>query len=170
MTEPRAIVIPFGVPSDGQGLGLGVAALVHAAVQVDGLGVAVAQLHAGAHGSESASRVPVEAFVPPAAWQEIAGRGDGPSSADVVITGSFDPPLTGHGMIQILAFDAKSGRTRARVDVSVEDDRAGAALLAAIEKLGSHLGGQVGGVEGLGDLRWEPLDSVLRAQRCVLHD
>jgi tetratricopeptide (TPR) repeat protein len=170
MTEPRAIVIPFGVPSDGQGLGLGLAALVHAVVQVDGFGVAIAQLHAGAEGSRNAPRVPVEAFVPPAAWQEIAGRGDAPSSADVVITGSFDPPLSGPGMIQILAFDARSGRTRARVDAPVDDDHAGAALLAAIEKLGSHLGGHVGGVEGLGDLRWEPLESVLRAERCVLHD
>jgi tetratricopeptide (TPR) repeat protein len=172
MTEPRAIVIPFGVPSDGQGLGLGLAALVHAVVQVDGSGVAIAQLHAGAGsaGAESAPRVPVEAFVPPAAWQEIAGRGDAPSSADVIITGSFDPPLSGPGMIQILAFDARSGRTRARVDAPVDDDRAGAALLGAIEKLGSHLGGQVGGAEGLGDLRWEPLESVLRAERCVLHD
>jgi tetratricopeptide (TPR) repeat protein len=170
VSEPRAIVIPFGVPSDGQGLGLGVAALVHAAVQVDGLGVAVAQLHAGAEGPRSAPRTPVEAFVPPAAWQEIAGRGDAPPTADVIITGSFEPPLSGQGMIQILAFDARSGRTRARVDVAVDDDRAGAALLGAIEKLGSHLGGQVAGVDGLGDLRWETLESVLRAERCVLHD
>jgi tetratricopeptide (TPR) repeat protein len=170
MTEPRAIVIPFGVPSDGQGLGLGLAALVHATVQFDGFGVAIAQLQAGSEGPQSGRRAPVEAFVPPAAWQEIAGRGDGPASADVIITGSFDPPLSGPGTIQILAFDARSGRTRARVDAPVDDDRAGAALLSAIEKLGSHLGGQVGGAEGLGDLRWESLESVLRAERCVLHD
>jgi tetratricopeptide (TPR) repeat protein len=172
MSEPRAIVIPFGVPSDGQGLGLGLAALVHAVVQVDGSGVGIAQLHAAAlaEGPPSAPRGPVEAFVPPSAWQEIAGRGDAPPMADVIITGSFDPPVSGTGMIQILAFDARSGQTRARVDTPMDDDRAGAAVLAAIERLGSHLGGQVGGVEGLGELRWEPLESVLRAERCVLHD
>jgi tetratricopeptide (TPR) repeat protein len=170
MTDPRAIVIPFGVPSDGQGLGLGLAALVHAVIHVEGGGVAIAQLHAGVEGSREAPRAPVEAFVPPAAWLEIAGRGDAPSGAEVVITGSFEPPMTGHGMVQILAFDPHSGRTRARVDAPVDDDRAGAALLAAIEKLGSHLGGTVGGADGLGELRWEPLESVLRAERCALRD
>jgi tetratricopeptide (TPR) repeat protein len=170
VNEPRAIVIPFGVPTEGQGLGLGLAALVHATVQVEGSGVAVAQLHAGADVPERGPRAPVEAFVPPAAWQEIAGRGDAPASADVVITGSFEPPQGGPGMIQILAFDARSGRTRARVDAPVDDDRAGAALLAAIETLGSRLGGRVRDLDGLGDLRWEPLESVLRAERCAMHD
>ncbi|MGH7435263.1 MAG: hypothetical protein ACRENE_06285, partial [Polyangiaceae bacterium] len=102
MSDPRAIVIPFGVPSDGQGLGLGLAALVHAVVQVEGSGVAIAQLHAAAaEGPPGGPRAPVEAFVPPAAWQEIAGRGDAPPAAEVIITGSFEPPLSGTGMIQI---------------------------------------------------------------------
>jgi predicted Zn-dependent protease len=177
MPEPRAIVIPFGVPTAGQGLGIGLAALVHAVVEVDGFGVAIAQLRASGgdagdsgHAHAGAAPAPVEAFVPPAAWEQIAGRGDGSAGADVIITGSFDPPLSGSGMIQILAFDARDGRTRARVDVPVDDEHAGAALLAAIEKLGSHLGGRVGGTDGLGALRWEPLESVLRAERCALHD
>jgi tetratricopeptide (TPR) repeat protein len=174
MPEPRAIVIPFGVPTDGEGLGLGLAALVHAVVQVDGIGVAIAQLHATLAESERARKDvpprPVEAFVPPAAWQEIAGRGDGPVTADVIITGSFNPPQSGPGTIQILAFDARDGKTRARVDVAVDEEHAGAAILVAIEKLGSHLGGRVGGADGLGVLRWEPLESVLRAERCALHD
>jgi tetratricopeptide (TPR) repeat protein len=171
MPEPRAIVIPFGVPADGRGLGLGVAALVHTVVRVEGHGVAIAQLHAGPQGDGAGvPQAPVEAFVSPAAWREIAGRGDGPSSADVIITGSFDPPLSGSGTLQILAFDARDGRTRARVDARVDEDHAGAALLAAIETLGSHLGGRIGGAEGLGELHWESLESVLRAERCALHD
>jgi len=44
MSTPRAVVIPFGVPSEGRGLGIGLAALVHACVHVEGGGVALAQL------------------------------------------------------------------------------------------------------------------------------
>ncbi|HZU84096.1 MAG TPA: hypothetical protein VE987_14305, partial [Polyangiaceae bacterium] len=39
------VVIPFGVPAEGRGLGLGLAALVHAFAHVDGGAVAIAQLH-----------------------------------------------------------------------------------------------------------------------------
>ena len=65
MTEPLAIVIPFGVPTDGQGLGLGLAALVHAFVHVDGSSVAIAQLHARPNDEKEARSppLPVEAFV-----------------------------------------------------------------------------------------------------------
>ena len=45
MTGPNAVVIPFGVPVEGRGLGLGLAALVHAFAHVEGGGVAIAQLH-----------------------------------------------------------------------------------------------------------------------------
>ncbi|MDB5214784.1 MAG: domain protein putative component of TonB system, partial [Myxococcaceae bacterium] len=44
MPSPRAVVIPFGVPDDGRGLGLGLAALVHSFAQIDGESVALAQL------------------------------------------------------------------------------------------------------------------------------
>ena len=44
MASPRAVVIPFGVPDDGRGLGLGLAALVHSFAQIDGESVALAQL------------------------------------------------------------------------------------------------------------------------------
>ena len=44
MASPRAVVIPFEVPDDGRGLGLGLAALVHSFAQIDGESVALAQL------------------------------------------------------------------------------------------------------------------------------
>jgi len=44
MASPRAVVIPFGVPEDGRGLGLGLAALVHSFALIDGESVALAQL------------------------------------------------------------------------------------------------------------------------------
>ena len=78
MAVPRAVVIPFGVPDEGRGLGLGLAALLHTCVQVDGAGLAVAQLHARKKDEpKTAAPVPVEAFVPPAAWNSwlpTAGR------------------------------------------------------------------------------------------------
>ena len=43
-STPRAVVIPFGVPAEGRGLGLGLAALVHGFTQIDGQSVGLAQL------------------------------------------------------------------------------------------------------------------------------
>src|SRR3954452_9437666 len=99
MPIPRAVVIPFGVPDDGRGLGLGLAALVHSFAQIDGESVALAQLLARRPTAQRsrASRTdesdeddepedesaiytqpgPVEAFVPPRAWKDLTG-----SSAD----------------------------------------------------------------------------------------
>src|SRR6187549_2708794 len=96
MSTPRAVVIPFGVPDDGRGLGLGLAALVHSFAQIDGESVALAQLLARktssstddidgdeeddppafAHSSGDPS--PVEAFVPPQAWKDLTGTGTTP--------------------------------------------------------------------------------------------
>jgi tetratricopeptide (TPR) repeat protein len=171
MTEPLALVIPFGVPTDGQGLGLGLAALVHTFVQLDGAGVAIAQLHARPSSErETHSPSPVEAFVPPNAWKEIAGRGDSSIAAGIIITGAFEPPHPGQGTIQLLAFDPRDGRTRARVDASLDAEHAGRALVGALEQLWSRIGGRIGGLSGLRDLGWEPLESILRAERCALHD
>jgi tetratricopeptide (TPR) repeat protein len=171
MTEPLALVIPFGVPTDGQGLGLGLAALVHTFVQLDGAGVAIAQLHARPNGeTEARAPSPVEAFVPPNAWKEIAGRGDSSFAAGIIITGAFEPPHPGQGTIQLLAFDPRDGRTRARVDASLDAEHAGQALVGALDQLWSRIGGRIGALEGLRDLGWEPLESILRAERCALHD
>jgi tetratricopeptide (TPR) repeat protein len=171
MPGPRAVVIPFGVPAEGRGLGLGLAALVHVCVHVDGGGVAIAQLHARRKDEPpDAKPSPVEAFVAPAQWKDIADRGETPAEVGVVVTGAFEPPVDGHGTLQLLAFDARDGRTRARVDAQLDELHAGASLVAALEQLGAATSGPLGALEALRELDWEPLESVLRAERCALHD
>ena len=169
MKVPHAVVIPFGVPVAGRGLGLGLAALVHAFAHVEGGGIAIAQLHGRRNDSPGdAIPSPIEAFVPPAAWRDIAGEAR--SSVGVVVTGAFEPPDDGDGTIQLLAFDARDGRTRARVDAPLDESRAGASLVGALEQLWSSLGGEIGALHGLRELQWASLESVLRAERCALHD
>jgi Tfp pilus assembly protein PilF len=171
MAQPRTVVIPFGVPAEGRGLGIGLAALVHAFANVDGEGVAIAQLHAKKKDEPAETKPsPVEAFVPPAAWNDLAKRGDAPSLVHVVLTGAIDPPGTGSGTIQLLAFDPRDGKTRAQVEATIDATRAGASLVGALEQLWSKLDGAIGELGGLKDLEWEPLESVLRAERCALHD
>jgi tetratricopeptide (TPR) repeat protein len=169
MSNPHAVVIPFGVPLEGRGLGLGLAALVHAFAHVEGGGIAIAQLQ-GRRNDEPVDALPspVEAFVPPAAWRNIVGEAR--SGVGVVLTGVFEPPGTGEGTIQLLAFDARDGRTRARVDARLDEAQAGASLVGALEQFWSSLGGEIGALQGLRELAWEPLESVLRAERCALHD
>ncbi|HSO34248.1 MAG TPA: hypothetical protein VLT33_17050 [Labilithrix sp.] len=191
MSSPRAVVIPFGVPDDGRGLGLGLAALVHSFAQIDGESVALAQLLSR---SPSPSRPPVsgdeeeededddesglargdagpvEAFVPPRAWKDLTGSSADPTGVSFVVTGAFEPPTDGRGLIQLLVFEAKDGRTRARVEAQVDGENAGRALLAALDELWSQLDGELGTMREIGDLSWEALESVLRAERCALHD
>src|SRR5258708_18838313 len=171
MPAPRAVVIPCGVPAESRGLGLGLAALVHTFVHVEGGCVAIAQLHGRPKDEpEGMSASPVEAFVPPAAWRDIASRGDTPTGVSLVLTGAFEPPHEGLGTIHLLAFDARDGGTRGRVDAPVDGENAGATLVGALEQLWSRLGGQVGAMDGLRELAWESLHSLLRAERCALHD
>ncbi len=171
MPQPRTVVIPFGVPVEGKGLGIGLAALVHAFANVDGEGVAIAQLHARKKDEPPETKPsPVEAFVPPAAWNDLAKRGDAPALVHVVLTGAIDPPALGSGTLQLLAFDPRDGKTRAHVEVTLDAARAGASLVGALEQLWSKLDGAIGGLAGLEDLEWESLESVLRAERCALHD
>jgi tetratricopeptide (TPR) repeat protein len=204
MVSPRAVVIPFGVPDDGRGLGLGLAALVHSFAQIDGESVALAQLLSSQPVARSRSsrapRVrddddegdeddededddesldvrtetgPVEAFVPPRAWKDLTGSSSDPTGVSFVVTGAFEPPTDGRGLIQLLVFEAKDGRTRAKVEAQVDGENAGRALLAALDELWSQLdtsSSQLGTVRDIGDLSWEALESVLRAERCALHD
>jgi tetratricopeptide (TPR) repeat protein len=169
--KPHAVVIPFAVPAEGRGLGLGLAALVQALVQVEGEGVAIAQLHSRRRDAPpGAPALPLEAFVSPETWRDIAGQGNAPPSATIVVTGVLEPPTQGAGTLELLAFDARDGRTRMRLDLPFEPSGAGELLATAIEQLGSRLGGNVGPLEGLRSLDWEPLESVLYAERCALHD
>ena len=182
---PRAVVIPFGVPVESRGLGLGLAALVHGFTHIDGHSVALAQLLAktpegGPPGSSPApgrgqaepgpGAGPVEAFVPPQAWRDMAGGGNAPADVAVVVTGAFEPPSDGRGFIQLLAFDARDGQTRAKVEVYLDGAHAGQSILAAFDEVWSKVGGDIGRVRDIGDLAWDALESVLRAERCALHD
>ena len=182
MTSPRAVVIPFGVPEDGRGLGLGLAALVHSFAQIAGESVALAQLlskksERPSDPNESQERIivrdeasPVEAFVPPQAWKDLTGPEANPDGVSVVVTGAFEPPVDGRGLIQLLVFDAKNGRTKARVEATVDGENAGKSLLGAFAEAWSQIDGELGTVRDIDGLSWDALESVLRAERCALHD
>ena len=58
---------------------------------------------------------PVEAFVAPRAWTDLTGANAEPNGVSYVVTGAFEPPTDGRGLIQLLVFEAKDGRTRAKV-------------------------------------------------------
>jgi tetratricopeptide (TPR) repeat protein len=168
---PRSVVIPFGVPPESRGIGLGLAALVHAFARLEGEGVALAQLHARKADEPEAPASPMEAFVPPSAWKDLAGAGQAPPGVQLVLTGAFEPPSEGRGLIQLLVFDAKDGVTRGKVEAHVDGAAAGRTILAAFDELWSKVGGgDLGVVRDIEDLSWEALESVLLAERCALHD
>ncbi len=174
------MIVPFGVPSDGHGLGLGLAALLHSFAQLDGESVALAQLFShpspGAQNAVQRSsgsttgRTPVEAFVPPTAWKDLVGHGNVPAEIHSVVTGAFEPPTDGKGLLQILVFDGRDGRARARIEAHVDPARAGETVLDAFSEVWSALDGDLGAVRDIRDLNWDALESVLRAERCALHD
>jgi len=177
MAGPRAVIIPFGVPAEARGLGLGLAALFHGFAVLEGSSVGIAQLlsrpredAAPLPGGLPAPSGPVEAFIGPDAWRDMAAHGGGLPEVSVVITGAFEPPADGKGMIHLLAFDAKDGSTRARAEVHVDGARAGETILSAFDDVWGKVGGELGLVRDIGDLGWEALESILRAERCVLHD
>lgn len=169
---PRAVIIPFGVPPEGRGLGLGLAALVHGAAQIEGGSIGLAQLMAKKNelAKEDQKASPVETFLPPPAWKDLVARGDSPPDVSVVITGAFEPPSAGPGLLQLLAFDARDGHTRARVDAHLDEADAGSSLVQAFDELLKGIGCEPSLPRGLADLEWDALESVLRAERCVLHD
>jgi tetratricopeptide (TPR) repeat protein len=132
--------------------------------------MAIAELHAGRpEKGDEPGLLPVEAFVSPDAWRDIASRGDAPNAVALVVTGALQPPTEGAGALQLLAFDARDGRTRVRLDLPMDDSGAGDFLANAIEQLGVRLGATVGPLQGLRGLDWAPLESVLQAERWALH-
>ncbi|MFO0674942.1 MAG: tetratricopeptide repeat protein [Polyangiaceae bacterium] len=171
MGSPRAVVIPFGVPEEGRGLGVGLAALLHGSVQVEGQALALAQLHARPkEGDGPVDPTPVEAYFTPESWRELAGHGNAPTDLAFVLTGAFEPPEFGKGHIELVAFEAGSGHTRARFDGTLDGPTAGATLTAVLEGLFSKLGVSLGPIEAIRDLDWDALESVLRAERNALVD
>ena len=174
MSPPRAVVIPFGVPTEGRGLGIGLAALVHGFAQLEGQGVALAQLQQrspeGDGPSAKGPDQPVEAFVPPSAWRDLAGRGGTPADVTIVVTGALEPPGEGRGALQVLVFDAKDGSTRAKIDTVLDEQRAGEGILeralgflVAARRRARHALGHPG--PRLGRARERPPRRALRAAR-----
>ena len=168
--EPTAVVVPFGVPDERKGLGLGLAALVHGFARLHGESVALAQIFGKRQDQPDAAPGPVEAFIPPNAWRDLAGQGSAPADVKIVLTGSFEPPDGGGGALRLLAFDARDGAMRSQIDVHLDGDRAGEAIVDAVQKVCSGFGGETGELSALRDLPWDALESVLRAERCALHD
>jgi tetratricopeptide (TPR) repeat protein len=177
VSQPRAVVIPFGVPTEGRGLGLGLAALVHSFAQIEGHSVALAQLHAR-RAEDDPKRdeptgkpaLPLESYVSPSTWRDLSGIGHAPGGVSVVVTGALEPPGAGRGQIQILAFDAKSGTVRAKGEGLLDVQTAGESLVSAFEQLWSTVGGDLGSLRDIRDLDWDALESVLLAERCAMHD
>ncbi|WP_394825839.1 tetratricopeptide repeat protein [Pendulispora albinea] len=174
--QPRVVVIPFGVPPASEGLGLGLAALVHGFVLLGGESVALAQLVTQdrppkeGHDDRPATK-PVETFLHPQAWRDLSLRGEAPPGVQMVMTGTFEPPEGGlPGSIRLLAFDPRDGATHARVEAHLDDRGAGRILLEAFEDLCRPLDGDLGVFRDIGDLEWEALESVLRGERCLVHD
>jgi tetratricopeptide (TPR) repeat protein len=138
---------------------------------VGGEGVALARLKSSdGTPSDSEGTSAVEAFVGPDAWRGLAQTTDGPRADGVVLTGQLDPPVSGHGTLRLLAFEADSGRARAEVDEPLDEARAGASIVRALDALWTEVGGELGALRSLRDLAWEPLESVLRAEQSALFD
>lgn len=175
MSLPHAVVIPFAVPEGAPGtagLGLGLAALVHSFAQIGGHSVGLAQLFAAT--SPDAEPKPVEVFVAPQAWKDLEqrslDRGTSGQAPRLVLTGNFEPPTSGPGILQLLAFDPKSGETRASGEVLLDSENAGGLVLSLFDHLFRQIEGDLGTVRDIEGLSWEVLESVLHAERCVVHD
>jgi tetratricopeptide (TPR) repeat protein len=170
--------VPFGVPDHARGVGIGLAALVHAFARVHGSSIALAQLFpkpdtraeaaAGRPGSGLAR--PIEAFIPPHTWKELSG--DGPRDfATIVLTGAFDPPSdSASGMLQLLAYDAESSVVRGSVEMPLDAKNTGSSICDALRALCIDMDADLGYFSGIDDLDWDSLQSVLLAERCALHD
>jgi tetratricopeptide (TPR) repeat protein len=162
MDRPRALVIPFGVPDSGQGLGLGLASLVHAFARIEDGDVALAQIRK--HGSDGGVTGVVEAFVTGAQWRAMPGAEDTPAYVSTIVTGAFEPPRDGRGAFSVLAFDAKTGEARCKFDAVLDADGAGRSIVGALASLCARVGGDVGKLRGLEGLGWDALESVIMAE------
>jgi tetratricopeptide (TPR) repeat protein len=201
-----AIVIPFAVPEDHEGLGIGVAALLMGLLGARGLKIGLAQMFIDPSeqthrdgGSASAgklpdfnsgkaqpmSALPVEAFIPYQVWKNISQRPEkGRMPVDsaefaFVLTGSFEPPAqSSSGHFHIFAYDAKTGATVTDEQIVIDAHTAGASVADAFRRVIGSLETQTQDpgteahdpIPGLLGLDWEALESVIRAERCELHD
>ncbi len=164
--DARAVVIPFGVPDSGRGLGVGLAALVHTFARIGEGGVALAQLFARPQ-DDRGTATAVEAFVPPHAWKELPGAAETPSGVTLVLTGAFEPPTEGRGMLELVAFDPHDGSARSKSEALLDGPMAGRSLVAALDRVCHDVGGDLGALRQIEELGWDALESVLQAERCI---
>lgn len=169
MRPPRAVVVPLGVPPGGEGLGIGIAALLHGYATVDQGSVLLAQMHPRGEGENRPKGV-VEAFVPPDAWPDILANAGLPSDVAFVLTGAFEPPKDGLGQLHLAAFDANAFTSRGRVDVHIEAERAGQGLVSGLRALVESVAGSIEPLADIGDVPWEVLESLLLGERCAVFD
>ena len=167
----RGLIIPFGVPDDERGLGIGIAALLHGSAQIGGASLGLAQLHS--RGPDQRSDDPpmaVEAFVSPRDWRELAGGGNTPTDVTVVVTGTLEPPGDDGGLLRVVAYDPRDGRICGEVETHLDEAQAGKALVTVFDELWKRLDGELGSLRELVDTDWDTLRSLLLGERCALHD
>lgn len=150
-------------------MGLGLAALLHHFARTDGETLALAQL-LSRPADQKVNPTPVEAFLSPDAWRELEARGDAPRGVEIVLTGGFEPPEGASGVLDLLAFNPKTGLVLASVEITVRMDDAGKSVAEAFDRVFREVGGQLDLGARIGDLDWEPLESVLYAERAALYD
>lgn len=167
-TAGRAVVVPFAVPEDARDLGLGVAALLHAFSRVEGRNMALAQLLSRER--EGAEPRPVEAFVSPSAWRDLAGTAPNRDEVSLVVTGQLEPPVDGRGTLRVVVFEPGSGSVVADEEGSLGDDEAGRDVIAVLSRLGDAVSLDLGAAGDIVGLGWDALESVLFAERCILHN
>ncbi len=178
MQVGRAVVIPFGVPSERQGLGLGLAALVHSTALFRGEEVALAQLHSQQQdapgeevGQPRPTPQPVEALVLPATWREIGQIENAPREIEVVISGAFEPPIDGRGSIRVMAYDARTSELFVTLEAGVEEREAGRAIGEVFERIWQRVGGgHRGAFEEIAGLEWDALEALLFGERSAIRD
>jgi len=166
--SPRAVVVPFAVPEESKDLGLGIAALVHAFSTAFGQNIALAQLLS--RDGQGGEPRPVEAFVPPRTWTDLAGSAPPHDEVRCVVTGQLEPPTDGRGALRVLAFEPTSGRVLSDEETSLSAEEAGREIVAVLDRVGEAIEMDLGAARDIADLGWEALESVLFAERCILHN
>lgn len=169
-------VVPFEVPgARAPGLGLGLAGLVHSSLRAEGTAFVIARAFAqptaepAAGGAFPHEPRELEGLVSPEAWKTMSGRSNDLAQMriDLLVTGRFEAPEEGSGQAELVAFVPASGDVVFHTESLFSDHDAGAGLVRILQELAATLGFDVGDLEQLATLGWEPLESALRAEAAL---
>jgi tetratricopeptide (TPR) repeat protein len=171
VTPSKAVVVPFAVSEDARGLGLGLAALLHHALEFQGATLSLAQLFSRDEDApEGTAPRAVEACIPPESWRDVHRNAGGGPELEFVVTGTLDAPTECGGAVAIHGFDPRDGTRFPAEESILEFDDAGTALVALCERaLGPH-GFNTSALESLRGAPWEAIESLLRGERMLLRD